>query len=77
MSEIINEAELNEVSGGAVKVVPAPVECIKYSVKWGDCLSVLAERYGTTVSAIMAVNPAITNPDKIYANQVIYIPYKK
>ena len=71
MAEILNDEQMNVVSGGQ------SVPCIKYTVKWGDCLSVLAQRYGTTVSAIMAVNPAITNPDKIYANQVIYIPYNK
>jgi len=71
MEEIINELELEQVSGGTYT---GPV--FKYTVKSGDCLSVLAKRYHTTVQAIMDVNyPNIKDPNKIYVNQVIYIPY--
>ena len=34
----------------------------------------IASRAGTTVSAIMAVNPQIYNPNVIYVGQVIYMP---
>ncbi len=34
----------------------------------------IAQRYGTTVSAIMAVNPQIYNPNVIYVGQVINLP---
>jgi LysM repeat protein len=50
--------------------VPAPV----YAVKSGDTLSGIARRFGTTVQDILSVNPAISNPDRIFAGQLIRIP---
>lgn len=44
-----------------------------YVVKNGDTLSKIAKSYGTTVKAIQALNPAITNPNKIYVGQTIRI----
>ena len=77
MAEIINDAELNGVAGGA-----GTVQAFVYTVQKGDCLSVLAQRYHTTVSAIMALNCNysatrtyyIQNPDRIYIGQQILIP---
>lgn len=43
-----------------------------YTIRPGDTLSEIAERYGTTVSALMTLN-AITNPDLIYAGTTIRI----
>lgn len=48
-----------------------------YKLKWGDTLSALAARFGTTVDAIMAANvgnPAIKTRDLIYAGMTINIP---
>ena len=45
-----------------------------YTVNWGDYLSLIAQRYGTTVQAILWANPQITNPNYIYVGQVIFIP---
>ena len=45
-----------------------------YTVKWGDTLGKIAGRNGTSVSAILAVNPQIWNPSVIYAGQVINLP---
>ena len=39
-----------------------------YTVKAGDCLSVIAQKYGTTVSQLQSWN-GINNPDLIYAGQ--------
>ena len=39
-----------------------------YTVKSGDCLSVIAQKYGTTVSQLQSWN-GINNPDLIYAGQ--------
>ena len=39
-----------------------------YTVKSGDCLSVIAQKYGTTVSQLQSWN-GISNPDLIYAGQ--------
>jgi len=47
---------------------------ISYTVQPSDTLSVLAQTYNTTVAAIQALNPQITNPALIYSGQVILIP---
>lgn len=44
-----------------------------YTVQRGDNLSRIAQRFGTTVSAIVAIN-SIANPSLIYAGQVLNIP---
>jgi LysM repeat protein len=43
-------------------------------VRWGESLSYIAARYGTTVYAIVQAN-GIANPDRIYAGQRLYIPH--
>ena len=43
-----------------------------YIVKYGDTLSEIAERYGTTVSALAAKNN-IRNVNKIYVGQKLYV----
>lgn len=45
-----------------------------YSVQSGDSLSAIAARNGTTVEALMAANPGITNANNIQAGQNINIP---
>ncbi|HOR01626.1 MAG TPA: LysM peptidoglycan-binding domain-containing protein [Anaerolineae bacterium] len=45
-----------------------------YVVRWGDTLSGIARQYGTTVAAIVAANPAITNPSLLVAGTVLVIP---
>ncbi len=53
---------------------PQPATGGTYVVQVGDTLAKIASRYGTTVSAIMAVNPQIYNPNVIYVGQVIVLP---
>jgi LysM repeat protein len=43
-------------------------------VQWGESLSCIAARYGTTAHAIVQAN-GIADPDRIYAGQRLYIPY--
>lgn len=45
-----------------------------HTVKVGDTLSGIALKYGTTVDAIMAINPQITNRNIIFEGQKINIP---
>ena len=54
--------------------VTIPPGLMTYVVQRGDTLSKIAIRFNTTVTAIMQVNPQITNPNLIYAGQVIMIP---
>ena len=50
-----------------------PVGSFPYTIKSGDTLYFLAQRYNTTVEAIMAINPGI-NPNNLQIGQVICIP---
>jgi LysM repeat protein len=45
-----------------------------YVVQYSDTLGKIAARIGSTVSAILAVNPQIWNPNLIYVGQVINLP---
>lgn len=45
-----------------------------YTIQWGDSLSQIAVRYGTTMQAIMLANPWVVNPNLIYAGTVLFIP---
>lgn len=47
---------------------------MEYIVQRGDTLSAIARRFNTTVSAILAANPEITDPNVIFPGQVIIIP---
>ena len=49
-------------------------ECLQYIVKDGETLSGIAKKYGTRVSAIMKLNPLITDVDKIRAGIELNIP---
>ena len=45
-----------------------------YTVQPGDCLSVIAEMFGTTVKHLLLLNPWINDPDYIQAGWVITVP---
>lgn len=45
-----------------------------YRIKWGDTLSAIAARNGTSVSALMQANPKIKNANLIYAGDTLNIP---
>lgn len=66
----INDSELVNVGGGYVG------PCFVYIIQKGDCLSVLAERYHTTVRTLCQLNN-IQNPDLIYAGHKLLIPYQQ
>ena len=44
-----------------------------YTVRYGDTLGNIAARYGWTATHLAQVN-GIPNPDRIYADQVLWIP---
>ena len=59
-------------SFAAVGGVSASSYCADYiTVQWGDTLSGIAAKCGTTIAAIQAVNPGLGN--WVYAGQVLYI----
>ena len=47
---------------------------VNHVVQPGEYLAKIARNYGTTVHSIMAVNPQITNMNRIYPGQVIFVP---
>ncbi len=53
---------------------PPPPSGQTYYVVRGDTLRIIAARFGTTVDAILKVNPNITNPNVIYVGQAVSIP---
>jgi LysM repeat protein len=74
----------NQIFPGQVICVPVtppppppptcPTGSFAYTVMPGDTLFSIAHKYGTTVAAILAINPQITNPNLIYPSQVICVP---
>ena len=65
----MNEDELAEVSGGFEGA------CFPYQIKRGDCLSVIAQRYGTSVRILCELNN-IYNPNIVFPGDWILIPYR-
>lgn len=56
---------------------PIPPPCPEgrlYTVAPGETLSAIATRFGITLSRLLAANPRISNPDLIFAGQVICLP---
>ncbi len=53
--------------------VTCPAGTKPYTVRAGDTFYSLAQRFGTTVEAIMAANPGV-DPDRLMIGQVICIP---
>lgn len=47
---------------------------MQYIIKTGDKLSKIAQKFSVPVTAILALNPQITNPDHIFIGQSIHIP---
>jgi LysM repeat protein len=54
--------------------VPAAAGTYDYIIVLGDTLEIIAERYESTVDAIMKANPEITNQNDIMVGQIIKIP---
>ena len=61
-------------SGRAVPVPPPSSDGSTYYVQKGDTLRIIANKYGTTVDALLKLNPQITNQNLIYVGQAITVP---
>ena len=61
----ISDSELEMVAGGVAS------QDKYYTVKEGDCLSKIADRYNTSVVKLILLNPKIKNPNLIYPGDVI------
>lgn len=49
------------------------VSALSYRVKWGDTLTRIAAQFGVSLQSIITANN-ISNPDLIYADQILQIP---
>lgn len=52
----------------------APV-AIEYVVKRGDSMAKIARRHGLTLGQLIALNPQVKNPARIYAGQILIVGY--
>ena len=68
--KLMDEKEMEQVSGGAYTG-----SVFVYTVQEGDRLSVLAQRFGTSVSVIADLN-AIKSAKSIYTGMKLLIPLK-
>ena len=86
-SKILNLTDLNAAAKAGGKEISAPgasptgtaataapAAGTSYAIKAGDTLSRIAQQNGTTVDALMKLNPQITNPNMIYAGKSLTLP---
>ena len=71
----LTEEQMSQADGGAnrYKALTPKTGFIIYQVRKGDTLSKIARAHGCTERELMAWNPKITNKNRIYANEHIYI----
>lgn len=58
----------------AARPAEAQGATVNHIVQRGEYLALIARNYGTTVHAILAINPQITNMNRIYPGQVVLVP---
>ena len=69
-------ANINKVETPAPVQTSAPQqqEYETYTIKYGDTLTSIARKFGTTIDKIMAANPYVTNKNRIYSGKTLQIP---
>jgi len=79
-ANVTETTEITVVTGVTGEIPPPPPgpcppgTTFPYVIQRGDTLSSIARRNNTTVQAILAVNPQITNPNIIFVGRTIQIP---
>ena len=68
----IIQKKVNELAA-AKTTTPKKEDCIYHTVATGDSLFKIARKYGTTVMALLKLNPNITDSNKIYVGQKIRV----
>ncbi|MBE3575920.1 MAG: LysM peptidoglycan-binding domain-containing protein, partial [Firmicutes bacterium] len=69
----VGSQALAETGFGFQQIV-CPVGWEPYIVRSGDTLFTLAQRFGTTIDALLANNPEIVNPNQLQIGQQICVP---
>jgi LysM repeat protein len=72
--EVVESPTATPTAVATPPVAPDEGVEVRYEVRWGDTLTAIARRYGTTVEAIRARNPEITDPHRVHAGSVLIIP---
>lgn len=68
-------AAVKKYSGAPLPPPPAPPNGSRtYTVQFGDSLDAIAGQFGVTEAALLAANPSITDPNLVFAGQVLNIP---
>ena len=76
-AEGLTQVDVGNTSDGDVEAAvrtDAGVETAVYLVKKGDTLWGIAKRYGVSLTALIAANPQIKNPNLIYPGDRVNIP---
>lgn len=63
----------NVIYVGQAITVPGSSDPATYVVQRGDTLRKIATKFGTTVDALLKLNPKISNPNVIYVGQVLNV----
>jgi len=63
----------NIIYVGQAISIPGQAQASNHVVQKGETLRIIANKYGTTVDAILVLNPNIKNPNLIYVGQVIRV----
>ena len=75
MDSIISDNQLqnpNVLPVGQALIIPGGET--RYTVSRGDTLYSIARRYGVSLQRLLAANPQITDPNRIYPGQTVVIP---
>ncbi|KLU40724.1 MAG: hypothetical protein AA931_04055 [Peptococcaceae bacterium 1109] len=70
----------NLIFPGQVICVPSaqsticPPGTFRYTVQPGDSMFLIAQRFGVSLNALIAANPQITNPSRIFPGQIVCVP---
>lgn len=76
LARVISKAGFNHLSreaGTPHSATAEPNEVREYTIRRGDTLTKIAEKYGTTAAALAKFNH-IMNPNKIYVGEILLIP---
>ena len=59
-------------------VPPPPTVCapgtFRYTVQPGDSMWKIAQRFGVSLNALIAANPQIPDPSRIFPGQIVCVP---
>lgn len=71
---VIYPGQVLTIPGEGGAPTPTPPQQQSYTVKAGDTISGIAQKYKVSQSALLKANPQIKDPNLIYSGQVLVIP---